>query len=198
MTTMNLFTKHDRSVAPKLKRSNRTIPSMVPLSSSIALFIGTLLFFSNGGLFAHHVFSSFKPHHIKPFTSPNRFFPFSQAPVTFSTSPQPVSIPDLLAHSQGYHQQLVSIQGLITQPELHLDETELYLDFVFRLEHGTDSIIVYGRHDRTLGPPAIRMHQSVNVVGTFFKEKERSGSTIFNVLKAISVTPYPSSNPEST
>ena len=79
-----------------------------------------------------------------------------------------------------------------------MDETELYFNFVFRLEQGTDSIIVYGRHDRTLGPPAIHMDQFVEVVGTFFKKQERSGSTIFNVLQATSVTPYPSSIPEST
>ncbi len=153
---------------------------------------------SNGGLSTHHVFSSLEPHHIKPYSSPNLFFSFRRGPVTFSTSPQPVSISDLLGHSQDYHQQLVSIRGLITQPELHLDETELYFNFVFRLEQGTDSIIVYGRHDRTLGPPAIRMDQFVEVVGTFFKEEERRGTTIFNVLQAISVTPYPSSIPEST
>jgi hypothetical protein len=42
------------------------------------------------------------------------------------------------------------------------------------------------------------MNQSVEVVGTFFKEQDRKGSTIFNVLEAISVTPYPSSIPKST
>ena len=198
MTTTKLFTKHGRTVVPSLKRSSQTIHSMIPRSSSIALFIGAVFFLLNGGLFAHHVFSSLEPHHIKPYSSPNLFFSFTQGPVTFSTSPQPVSIPDLLGHSQDYHQQLVSIRGLITQPELHLDITELYFNFVFRLEQGTDSIIVYGRHDRTLGSPVIRMHQSVEVVGTFFREQERSGSTIFNVLKAISVRPYPSSIPEST
>jgi len=90
------------------------------------------------------------------------------------------------------------IRGLITQPELHLDETELYLDFVFRLEQETQSIIVYGRHDRTLGPPAIRMNQSVEIIGTFFKEQKRNGATIINVLEAISINPYPSSIPKST
>ena len=171
---------------------------MIPLYSSITLFIGIVVFLSNGGLPVHPFFSPFEPHHIEAFSPPRLVFPFAQEPVTFSTLPQPVSIPDLLGHSQNYDQQLVSIRGLITQPELHLDETELYFNFVFRLEQETDSIIVYGRHDRTLGPPAIRMHQFVEVVGTFFKKQERSGSTIFNVLQATSVTPYPSSIPEST
>ena len=171
---------------------------MIPLSSSIAILIGTVFSLSNGGLPAHPFLSPFEPHHIESFSSPSLVLSFAQETVTFSTLPQPVSILDLLGHSQNYDQQLVSIRGLITQPELHLDETELYFNFVFRLEQGTDSIIVYGRHDRTLGPPAIRMHQFVEVVGTFFKKEERSGSTIFNVLKAISVTPYPSSIPEST
>ena len=171
---------------------------MILLNLSIALFIGTVFSLSNGGLPVHPFLSLFEPHHIESFSAPRLAFPFTQEPVTFSTLPQPVSIPDLLRHSQAYDQQLVSIRGLITQPELHLDETELYFNFVFRLEQGIDSIIVYGRHDRTLGPPAIRMDQFVEVVGTFFKKEERSGSTIFNVLKAISVTPYPSSIPEST
>jgi hypothetical protein len=120
------------------------------------------------------------------------------ASATFSTPPQQVSIADLLGENQTFHQHLVSIRGLITQPELHLDESELYLDFVFRLSQGTHSIIVYGRHDRTQGAPAISMNQTVEVIGTFWKEQKRNGSLIVNALEAISVTPYPSSIPGST
>jgi hypothetical protein len=120
------------------------------------------------------------------------------ASATFSTPPQQVSIADLLGENQAFHQQLVSVRGLITPPELHLDESELYLDFVFRLSQGTHSIIVYGRHDRTQGAPAISMNQTVEVIGTFWKEQKRNGSLIVNALEAISVTPYPSSIPGST
>ncbi|MDX2348335.1 MAG: hypothetical protein QNK38_05755 [Nitrospirota bacterium] len=117
---------------------------------------------------------------------------------TFNTPPQAVSITDLLTNSQAYHQQLVSVRGRIIQPELHLDETELYLDFVFRLSQGTHSLVVYGRYDRTQGAPPIIMDHSVEVIGTFWKERDRKGLTIFNALEAFSVTPYPSSIPEST
>jgi hypothetical protein len=121
-----------------------------------------------------------------------------QHPTTFSTHPQQVSITDLLTNSQDYHQQLVAVRGLITQPELHLDETELYLDFVFRLAQGKHSIVVYGRHDRTRSAPSIIINHTVEVIGIFWKEHDRNGSLIFNALEAISVTPHPSPIPENT
>jgi hypothetical protein len=42
------------------------------------------------------------------------------------------------------------------------------------------------------------MNQTVEVIGTFWKEQKRNGSLIVNALEAISVTPYPSSIPGST
>ncbi len=125
------------------------------------------------------------------------FLPFLN-PIIFSTPAQKVAISDLLKNGQDYHQHLVSVRGKITQPELHLDETELFLDFVFRLEQGAQSIIVYGRHDRTQGQTPIRMNQSVQVIGTFFKEQKRDEERIFNVLEATVVSPYPSPIPEKT
>ena len=116
----------------------------------------------------------------------------------FNTPPQQVSIPDLLRNGQDYHQQLVSVRGLITQPELHLDETELYLDFVFRLSQGNHFIVVYGRHDRTRSAPSIIINHSVEVIGTFWQEQDRKGSLLFNVLEAFSVTPHPSAIPGNT
>ena len=118
--------------------------------------------------------------------------------ITFGTTPQPVTIDDLLEKGQIYHEQLVSIQGLITQPELHLDKTELYLNFVFRLSQGINSLIVFGQHDRTTGPPAISVNQAVEVIGIFFQKQNRNGSIVSNVIQAISVRPYPSPIPEST
>ena len=152
----------------------------------------------NGGPSDHLSIFSFRfPQHAVPQES--YVFPQHQiASATFSTPPQQVSIADLLGENQNFHQQLVSIRGLITQPELHLDESELYLDFVFRLTQGAYSIIVYGRHDRTRGAPAISMNQSVEVIGTFWKEQNRNGSLIVNALEAMSVTPYPSSIPGNT
>jgi len=135
--------------------------------------IGAVFLLSIGGSFSNHVFSYFE-------------------------APRKVSITDLLTNSQNYHQQLVTVRGLITQPELHLDETELYLDFVFRLSQGKHSIVVYGRHDRTRSAPSIIFNHTVEVIGIFWKEQDRNGSLIFNVLEAISVTPYPSPIPGNT
>jgi hypothetical protein len=171
---------------------------MIALYPYLAPFIGTMLFLSPGEFGIHQIFSCVKPTYLKHYSSLNAVHQAKPQAIIFSTSPQLVSIPDLLEHRHDHHQQLLSIRGLITQPELHLDETELYLDFVFRLEQGRQSIIVYGRHDRTLGPPAITLHQTVEVIGTFYKEQDRNGSAIFNVLEAISVTPYPPSTPEKT
>jgi hypothetical protein len=171
---------------------------MISFSPCFFTFIGTVFLLFHGG------------------PSPNQFFSFLGSPTrdlhpwaysvnhqilrlkTFTTPAQPVSITDLLTNSQDYHQQLVSVRGRIIQPELHLDETELYLDFVFRLSQGTHSLVVYGRHDRTQGAPPIIINRSVEVIGIFWREKNRKGLAIFNVLEAFSVTPYPSSIPGST
>ena len=117
---------------------------------------------------------------------------------TFNTPPQQISIANLLTQSKAYHTQLVSVRGQITQPELHLDSTELYVDFVFRLAQDSLSIVVYGRHNRTLGAPPIVINHSVEVTGIFWKEQDRNGVSVINVLEAISVVPYPSSIPGST
>jgi len=131
--------------------------------------------------------------------SPDTPSPHHKYPTyTMTSAPQQVSIADLLTNSQDYHQQLVTVRGLITQPELHLDETELFIDFVFRLTHGEHSIVVYGRHDRTQGVSPITTNHSVEVIGTFWKEQERKGMTISNAIEAFSVMPSPPSTPSST
>ena len=114
------------------------------------------------------------------------------------TPPEHLSIPTLLTNAAKYHQQFVAVNGIVTQPELHLDESELFLDFVFRLSQGKDSIIVFGRHDRTLGAPSISMDLSVEVIGIFWKERDRGGSKIIHAIEAFTVSPYPSTIPEST
>jgi len=173
-------------------------PSMISFSPYFFTIIGAVFLLFHGG------------------PSPAQSFSFSQSPKkdlhqkssavnhptlhleTFNTAPQQVSITDLLTNSQAYHEKLVSVRGRIIQPELHLDETELYLDFVFRLSQGTHSLVVYGRHDRTQGAPPIIINPAVEVIGTFWKDQNRKGLTIFNALEAFSVTPYPSSIPGST
>ena len=172
---------------------------MFSLYPSLVSFSGAVLFLvSNGVFLTNHIFIFLNTQSIISHVEPKPFqHPFPKAATTIP-SPQQVTIADLLKYSPDYHQHIVAVHGLITQPELHLDETQLYLDFVFRLSQGTHSLIVYGRHDRTVGPPAIRMDQSVEVIGTFFKEKNMEGSVLHNVLEAVSVMPYPPSTPEST
>ncbi len=171
---------------------------MLRVYLSIVLTIGTLLSLSIGESLSHKFSRYFAAPTLQPHFTNSPLIDFSPEPLTISTSPPQTSIPELLEESQVYHQQLVLVRGLITQPELHLDETELYLDFVFRLNQGPHSIIVYGRHDRTQGPPAISMNQTVEVIGRFFKKQERNNTTLFNVLHAIAVTPFPSSIPDNT
>jgi len=114
------------------------------------------------------------------------------------SAPQPVSIATLLRSGKRYHRQRIVVRGIITQPELHLDESELFFDFVFRLSDEEESIIVFGQHDRTLGPPVIVTDRSVEVIGVFWKRRDLKGSSLTNILEALTVSPYPPSIPDST
>lgn len=114
----------------------------------------------------------------------------------FNTPPEHVSIAKLLSNGADYHQRLVTIRGLVTQPELHLDTSELFIDFVFRLTDGDQSIVVFGRYDRTQGSPPISMNLSVEVIGVFWKERDLNESHITNTIEALSVVPYPSLIPD--
>ena len=116
---------------------------------------------------------------------------------TFTTSHEHVSIARLLSHGADYHQQLVAVRGVITQPELHLDDSELFVNFVFRLADGEQSLVVFGRHDRTQGPPSISLDLSVEVVGVFWKDRELNASHVINTIEALTVSPYPSLVPDN-
>jgi hypothetical protein len=111
-------------------------------------------------------------------------------------APTPVPISTLLAHASDFHQKVVTVRGIIKQPELHLDDTHLRFDFVFRLTEGDGFITVFGTHDRTKGPPFIAMDLQVEVVGKFFQERERHSFSLTNTLEAFRVTPYPSPDPD--
>jgi len=115
----------------------------------------------------------------------------------FNTPPEHVSIAKLLSHGADYHQRLVAIRGLVTQPELHLDASELFIDFVFRLSDGEQSVVIFGRYDRTQGPPPISMDLSVEVIGIFWKERDLNESHITNTIEALTVAPYPSLIPDN-
>lgn len=116
---------------------------------------------------------------------------------TFTTSPEPVSIAMLLSHPASYHQRLVAVRGVVTQPEMHLDDSELAIRFVFRLAEGEQSIVIFGQHDRTQGSPSISLDLSVEVIGVFWKERELNASLVFNTIEALTVSPYPSLVPDN-
>jgi len=108
------------------------------------------------------------------------------------------SIPTLLDHAGDFHQQLVSVRGVIKQPELHLDETQLYEHFVFRLTEGTRYVTIFGIHDRTQGGSVISMDRKVEVMGVFYKERSLNDDPLSNLIEAFTVSPYPSLEPERT
>ncbi|MDR4492927.1 MAG: hypothetical protein AB7P17_01865 [Nitrospirales bacterium] len=114
------------------------------------------------------------------------------------SSPIPISISTLLEDPQRFHQQLITIRGVIKQPELHLDETQLKEHFVFRLTEGTQFLTVFGTHDRTQGPPFISMGQQVEVIGMFYKERILNSYPLSNLLEAHTVKPYPAIEPDRT
>ncbi|PJA80685.1 MAG: hypothetical protein CO149_00845 [Nitrospirae bacterium CG_4_9_14_3_um_filter_51_5] len=116
---------------------------------------------------------------------------------TFTTSPEHVSIAKLLSHPAAYHQRPVAVRGIVTQPELHLDDSELAIRFVFRLADGDQSIVVFGEHDRTQGAPSIALDLSVEVIGVFWKERELNASHVINTIEALTVSPYPSLVPDN-
>lgn len=124
--------------------------------------------------------------------------PFSRYRLsTFTIPPEHVSIASLLSNGADYHQRLVAVRGLVTQPELHLDSSKLFVNFVFRLAEEEQSVVVFGRHDRTQGAPSISLDLSVEVIGVFWKERDLHGSHVTNTIEAITVTPYPSLIPEN-
>lgn len=116
---------------------------------------------------------------------------------TFTTSPEHVSITELLSHGTAYHQRLVVVRGVVTQPELHLDDSELFVNFVFRLADGDQSLVVFGRHNRTQGAPSISLDLSVEVVGVFWKDRKLNASHVSNTIEALTVSPYPSLVPDN-
>ena len=117
---------------------------------------------------------------------------------TSQYSPIHTSISTLLGGPEKFHQQLIKIRGIIKQPELHLDDTQLKEKFVFRLTEGKQYITVFGIHDRTQGAPFISMDQQVEVVGYFYTEHVLNSYPLTNLLEALTVTPYPAIEPDRT
>ena len=120
------------------------------------------------------------------------------AVMTTRSSPLPTSISTLLDQPGEFHEQLIRVRGVIKQPELHLDETHLKENFVFRLTEGERFLTVFGTHDRTQGAPAISMNQQVEVVGIFYRERTLNTYDLSNLIEAFTVKPFPSLEPNES
>lgn len=113
-----------------------------------------------------------------------------------TAGPPLTSVLELLTHPGAHDHETVRLRGNVTQPELHLDETTLYIDFVFLLRDGASHVTVFGRHDRTVGDIQIETGRTVEVVGIYWQEKTLHNSVLKNVVEAISVNFFPGLNPD--
>ena len=109
-----------------------------------------------------------------------------------------VTIQTLLSNPSRYHQQSIRVRGTVTQPELHVDDTGLFLNFVFVLRDADDSLVVFGRHDRTQGNVPITTDGQVEVTGIFWKDRVAHDYHFQNNLEALRVTTFPSLIPDAT
>lgn len=107
-----------------------------------------------------------------------------------------VTIEQLLQTPGDYHHALIRIRGTVTRLELHLDETNHFVNFVFFLKTGNNRVLVFGRHDRTLGDIQLTTGRTVEVQGVFRQEREAQGHTLFNQIEAHRVTFYPPLTPD--
>ena len=109
-----------------------------------------------------------------------------------------VSIAQLLSSPSRYHRETVKVRGIVTQPELHIDETGLFIRFVFVLKDSQHTLVVFGHHDRTQGNLQIETAEKVEVMGVFWKERTANNHHFQNNLEAITVSKYPPLHPEAT
>ena len=107
-----------------------------------------------------------------------------------------VTIPQLLQTPSRYHQRLIRIRGTVTRLELHLDDSKHFIDFVFHLKTGPDRVLVFGRHDRTVGDIQMTTGRTVEVQGIFWQEREANGYRLFNNIEANRVTFHPPLTPD--
>jgi hypothetical protein len=108
-----------------------------------------------------------------------------------------VSIAQLLSEPGQYHKEIVKVRGTVTQPELHVDESGLFIRFVFVLKDEENTLVVFGHHDRTLGNIQIETNEKVEVIGIFWKERIANDYHFRNNIEAITVTKYPPFHPHA-
>lgn len=102
-----------------------------------------------------------------------------------------ISIPHLLQHPDKYHQKIIRLRGTVTRLELHLDETNHFIDFVFFVQEEDQRVLVFGRHDRTKGDIQLTSDRMVEVQGLFWKERFANGHVLKNNLEAQAVWFHP-------
>ncbi len=122
--------------------------------------------------------------------------PYFSQPIENTKVIEIVTIPQLLQTPSRYHQRLIRIRGTVTRLELHLDDSKHFIDFVFHLKTGPDRVLVFGRHDRTVGDIQMTTGRTVEVQGIFWQEREANGYRLFNNIEANRVTFHPPLTPD--
>jgi len=132
----------------------------------------------------------------------------SQAPIVLGKHPGDntqvienvplITVADLLADPDRYHERIITVRGIVTQLELHVDTSTLFIDFVFWLKEGDHRVLVFGQHDRTLGDIQMVTGRVVEVRGLFWKERTVGEYHFNNNLEAQQVRFYPPVNPDRT
>ena len=107
-----------------------------------------------------------------------------------------ITIPQLLQAPSQYHQKRIRIRGTVTRLELHLDDSNHFINFVFYLKKGPDRVLVFGRHDRTAGDIQMTTGRTVEVEGIFWQEREANGYRLFHNVEATRVTFHPPLTPD--
>lgn len=107
-----------------------------------------------------------------------------------------VTILELLQTPSQYHQKQIRIRGTVTRLELHLDDSKQFINFVFYLKEGPDRVLVFGRHDRTVGDIQMTTGRTVEVEGIFWQEREANGHRLLNNIEAMRVTFHPPLTPD--
>ncbi len=115
------------------------------------------------------------------------------------TSGPPQNIPvlpivDILANPDTYHEQIILVRGTVTRLELHVDESTLFIDYVFWLKDGKHRLLVFGQHDRTTGDIQMVTDERVEVLGLFWRERFVDGYRLENNLEAQQVRFFPPVN----
>ena len=113
-------------------------------------------------------------------------------------SAESVSIAAVVLDPDRFHMRTISVRGTVTQLELHVDDTGLFINFVFVLQDGTDTLVVFGKHDQTLGGLPIMTDESVEVTGIFWEDRIENDYHFKNNLEALTVIPYPPLDHEET